>query len=145
MLWVFAPVAIALLLVVVPRSDDGIRSKGEPSVAVFVRRAQQVTRWDGRSPLRAEDAVQLEVAPAGFRALTIVQGASVLYAAPIEAGRPLLVPRSWTLDAAPGPEQVTIALSQRPLSSTEIEQLEHAARSASLWTMTLELPKEPAR
>ena len=144
MAWVFAPVAVMGVAVLALPGDEA-RSKGTPGLAVYVRHGSQVSRWDGKSSLAVGDALQLEVSPAGFPHLTVLQpGGTTLYEADIDANKALLLPQSWTLDAAPGPERITVVFSYNPLSSAELGQLVAVPRSSRLWTVPLVVPKEPS-
>ncbi|MBS1151827.1 MAG: hypothetical protein H6Q89_3525 [Myxococcaceae bacterium] len=148
--WLLAPAALvaAALLVLLPGTPE-VRSKGAPALAVFVRHAEQVSRWDGKTPLSAGDAVRLEVAPSQFPYVTVLQPgapeAKVLYEGEVQAQGTVLLPPSWTLDGAPGPERLTVVFSHAALSPTQRDQLAEVPRTPHLWTLPLLLPKESPR
>jgi hypothetical protein len=120
-------------------------AKGTPSVAVYIKRQGTVSLWDGQAPVQAGDGVQLKVAPRGYVRVTVstLQGGTLteLYQGPT-AGETLL-PRSWTVDDAPGPEVLLIAFSRSPLSKAGQEAaLATLPRTAEIWATRLRLEKK---
>lgn len=141
-----AAVAVAVAVLPRPHAEGEIGVKGNPSVAVYIKRGERVSLWDGRSPLRAGDSVQLKVAPEGFRRVVVasIEGgaAKELYAGPVAARDATLLPESWTLDAAPGPEALLVVFSNTPLSPDELNSaLARLPRTRELWTTRLPLTK----
>src|SRR5439155_8785211 len=74
--------AIALVLIVAtPRrgrnGDPG--AKGAPSVAVYVKRGDVVSLWDGHAPFASGDALRLKISPQGFGRVAVasVQGDTI--------------------------------------------------------------------
>jgi hypothetical protein len=125
---------------------DATSSKGSPSVAVYVKHGAAVSLWDGRAPLFPGDGLQLKVAPAGFSRVTVasVAAASIdeLYAGEVEARGETTLPRSWTLDADPGPEVMLIVFSRVPLSSSELRMVrDDLPRTRRLWSTRVEFWK----
>ena len=120
-------------------------AKGMPSVAVYVRRDGAVSLWDGVAPLQAGDAVQLKVAVEGYSRVTVaaVQDGTLtqLYAAP--ASGEGLLPRSWTVDDAPGPEILLVAFSRAPLTEAgQKEALATLPRTREIWATRLQFAKK---
>jgi len=141
-----AAVAIAVALWPRPHAEGEIGVKGNPSVAVYMKRGEHVSLWDGRTPLRAGDSVQLKVAPEGFGRVAVasIEGgaAKELYAGPVASRDATLLPQSWTLDAAPGPEALLIVFSNAPLSADQLRSaLARLPRTPELWTTRLTLTK----
>lgn len=137
--------AASVLLVARPRPlDPG--EKGSPSIALYVKRGGAVSLWDGRAPLHPGDAIELKVAAQGYARVAVasVEGASFveLYQGAIEGDG--LLPWSWTVDSAPGPEILLISFSNWPVTLAEQRAgLEHPQRTTAVWATRLELRKEP--
>jgi len=122
-------------------------AKGMPSIAVYIKRGDAVSLWDGRSAVHAGDAVQLKVAATGYARVTVAAAGggelTELYSGP--AARDGLLPRSWTVDDAPGPEILLVAFSQTPLSKDRQEAaLAALPRTPEVWATRLELSKKDA-
>jgi hypothetical protein len=120
-------------------------AKGMPSVAVYVKRGGAVSLWDGVAPLQVGDAVQLKVAVEGYSRVTVaaVQDGTLtqLYAAP--ASGEGLLPRSWTVDDAPGPEILLVAFSRAPLTEAgQQEALATLPRTREIWATRLQFAKK---
>ena len=57
-----------------------------------------------------------------------------LYAGEVSARGETTLPRSWTVDANPGPEVMLIVFSRAPLSPSEMRTArDHLPRTARLW------------
>jgi len=120
-------------------------AKGTPSIAVYIKRDGAVSLWDGQAPVQAGDAVQLKVAAKGYSRVTVAalqEGTlTQLYAGPA-AGEALL-PRSWTVDDAPGPEILLVAFSRSPLTKAGQEAaLATLPRTREVWATRLQLVKK---
>jgi hypothetical protein len=134
-----AAAAAAVVFVVPAEKALYVAPKGMPSVALYVLRDDRAALWNGTDPLRAGDRIRLKVAPEGYgwlavSAMTPGGSRGLLHQARIDPGAEYLLPESWRLDAAPGPERLHIAL--------DVQEVD-PARAA--WSTTLEIPKEPAR
>lgn len=125
--------ACAVLLLVARRSapDDAARFttvKGAPTVLLHVKRGETVATWDGRATVAPGDRLRLEVAPAGYRRIRVLGArGAVLHDAPLGAVAALL-PVAWQVDDQPGPETLTIFLTDHPVDRA--------------WRTTLTLPKD---
>jgi hypothetical protein len=154
------PVAFAALLlaVVIPRlhlvhpsgelSEEtaSLGDKGVPAVMLHIARGEQISLWDGQSPVQPGDKLQLEVNGEGFGYVQVAAGkgakAQVLYAGPLDPKRSTLLPTSWRVDAEPGNEELEVVMSRGPLTPEELEAaLSTPRRDRTLWTTTLVLPK----
>ena len=125
---------------------DLVTAKGSPSVAVYVKHGDAVSLWDGSAPLSPGDGVQLKVAASGFSRVTVASLAASrvveLYAGDLEARGETTLPRSWTLDAEPGPEVMLIVFSRFPLSSSELQTVRDGLpRTPRLWSTRVEFWK----
>jgi hypothetical protein len=141
--------AIALVLIVVtPRrgrnGDPG--AKGAPSVAVYVKRGDVVSLWDGRAPFSSGDALRLKISPQGFGRVAVasVQGDTIteLYAGPVNARGESMLPPSWTLDGTPGPDVLLLVFSHAPLSEDGLRRAAAGLpRTSEVWATRLALTK----
>ncbi len=122
-------------------------AKGTPSIAVYIKRDGAVSLWDGQAPVQAGDAVQLKVAAEGYSRVTVstVQDGTLtqLYAGPAAADS--LLPRSWTVDDAPGPEVLLVAFSRSPLTKAgQQAALATLPRTREVWATRLQFVKKGA-
>ena len=122
-----------------------LASKGEPSVAVYIKHGQQIDLWDGTSTVSPGDRLRLEIAGAGLRHLAVASRGhfeTPLYAGALEVDVPTLLPAGWVVDEQPGPEALDLVLSRAPLDSKALATASAARRRDSeVWTTTLSLPK----
>ncbi len=139
---------VALAAVVLPGvlRREGFAVKGSPSVAVYVKHGAAVSLWDGRARLSPGDGLQLKVAPAGFSRVTVASVAAAkiveLYAGEIDPRGETTLPRSWTVDAEPGPEVMLIVFSRAPLSLADLRTArDDLPRTRQLWSARVELFK----
>ena len=109
---VAASVAVA---VVVRSSQPDVREKGIPSVSLYIKRGGDVSRWDGVAPVRAGDALMLEIDPAGYRAVSVeslsAPSPEPLYQGELKGTGRVLVPQSFRVDDSPGPERLRVRLT----------------------------------
>ena len=132
------------------RDPEDLGRKGSPSVAVYVKRGERVSLWDGSAPFRAGDGLQLRVMPSGFPHATVasVEGASLrrLYSASVPPEGTTLLPLSFTLDAAPGPEVLLLVFSAGEPSDHELKNaLVELPRGRRQWATRLTLAKGETR
>jgi hypothetical protein len=146
--WLLAlPVAALLAVVIVRQNGDSIAAKGAPSVAVYVKHAAAVSLWDGQARVAAGDALQLKVAPSGFPRVTVASvepaGMVELFAGQISPRGETTLPRSWTIDGAPGPEVLLVIFSRAPLSSPDLRAArDDLPRTRQMWATRMEFWKE---
>lgn len=128
--------ASVALVLAVPARAPWLAAKGMPSVAIYVKRGQALTLWDGVSPVRAGDRLRVRIAPEGYDHVAVASrsrsGALVpLFEGPIDdRSSEFLVPGSWEVDAEPGSERLVIGLDHRAVPLAE-----------AAWKTELELPK----
>lgn len=120
-------------------------SKGMPSIAVYIKRDGTVSLWDGLAPVQAGDALQLKVAAKGYSRITVAAlqdgTLSELYAG--AASGEGMLPRSWTVDEAPGPEVLLVAFSSAPLTKAgQAAALATLPRTREIWATRLEFVKK---
>ena len=120
-------------------------SKGMPSVAVYIKRNGDVSLWDGLAPVRAGDAVQLKVAATGYSRITVAalqEGTLTQLYAGAASGEDML-PKSWIVDDAPGPEVLLVAFSSAPLTKAAQEAaLARLPRTSEIWATRLQFAKK---
>ncbi len=141
--------AIGLVLMIAsprrgPDGDPG--AKGAPSVAVYVKRGDVVSLWDGRAPFAPGDALRLKISPQGFGRVAVasLQGDTIteLYAAPVTARGESVLPPSWTLDGTPGPDVLLLVFSHAPLSEDGLRRAAAGLpRTSEVWATRLALTK----
>jgi hypothetical protein len=152
----------AAVVLALPRSGPPLRpepplllEKGEPAVTVFLKRAERVWQWDGRSVLRPGDRLRLKISAAGYGYVAIgapdaePHRVRLLYEGPLTSSGPdTLLPSSWEVDAQPGPEVLHVLLSREPLPKKELQRAPGSAElpdsTGAVWRKTLVLPKERA-
>ena len=138
--------AAAVAVVVVPRGHSEVTAKGNPSVAVYLRRGEHVSLWDGVQPLQPGDAVQLKVQTFGYSRITVgsIESGKVqtLYEGVAQADAATLLPQAFTLDGANHDEALLVVFSREPLSQDELRAArESQRRDSRQWTTVLELTK----
>jgi len=123
-----------------------IASKSAPTLTLYVKRADEVSVWDGHSPIAPGDRLRLRVAPEGLRQVLVASLAdgrpSVLYRGALPSkGEPLL-PESWQVDDSPGPEGLAVVLSADPIMDEQLPAIvRERPRTSKVWTTVLNMPK----
>ncbi|MCY1075955.1 hypothetical protein [Archangium lansingense] len=156
--WGVAALAASLALVLwVPREAEtprapmvGLRSKGNPAVALYVKTGDTVRLWDGESPVAEGDLLRLKVMPEGFTRLTVAaaEGDSwqVLHEGPVPERGETLLPMSWRVEPGEQSERLLIVLSHAPVPTESLASLhEEPARTESLWVLPLTLSKPSSK
>ncbi|MFE8596441.1 zf-HC2 domain-containing protein [Archangium violaceum] len=153
--WGVAALAAGLALVLwVPRTATetlpapmaGLRSKGSPAVALYVKTGDAVRLWDGESPVAGGDLLRLKVMPEGFTWLTVAaaEGDSwqVLHEGPVPERGETLLPTSWRVEPGEQPERLLVVLGHAPVPTGSLASLhEEPMRNESLWVLPLSLSK----
>ena len=134
-----ATASLGLVLVRDVAPPPYVAAKGMPSVALYVLRDGSTTLWNGADALRPGDRIRLKVAPEGHGWLAVSQVRAdrslvLLHEARLTGDDEYVLPESWRLDEAPGPERIHVALDDAKVDPT-----------TAAWTTTLELHKEQAR
>jgi hypothetical protein len=148
---VTAIAAGALVWARMPPKDDRsyVGVKGTPATQLLVRRSGRVEIWDGKSDVRAGDALALRVACEGYSHVTV--------ATPGSDGKPVRLfdgecatgtsPLPFTLlvDDAPGDERFTVVLSAARLDEAALPRATtaDAGPSADVWIVPFLLHKGP--
>jgi hypothetical protein len=152
--WGVAALAAGLALVLwVPRDTEtlrapmaGLRSKGSPAVALYVKTGDAVRLWDGDSPVAEGDLLRLKVMPEGFTWLTVAaaEGDSwqVLHEGPVPERGETLLPTSWRVEPGEQPERLLVILGHAPIPAESLAPLHEApTRTETLWVLPLTLSK----
>jgi hypothetical protein len=131
--------AVVLFLVVRPDGGEEFTTvKGSPTVAVHIKRGDEVMLWDGVQPVLPGDRLRLEVAPDGFRYLQVfTAGEVLLYQGALPERGPTLVPKAWEVDDRPGPETLIVVMSAGPVTAASLAR----DPEPGIWRTTLILPK----
>jgi len=132
--------AMALLVVFVRPmpNEPSTRAKGQPSFAVWVVRPEATTLWDGRSPLRSGDRLQLRLASAGFTQLVVgvEQGGhwEQLFEGPVNAEGETQLPQSWLVDDHDAVMRLGVLLCDGPCGEVPLLQVaREKPRAAARW------------
>ncbi|WP_257456467.1 zf-HC2 domain-containing protein [Archangium lipolyticum] len=143
--------AVLALVLWVPRGLEetpspmtGIRAKGGPAVALYVKHGDSVRLWDGTSPVAPGDLLRLKVMPEGFTWLTVAapEGGSwqVLHEGPLSAQGETLLPTSWRVEPGDQPERLLVVLGHEPLAPESLSRLDtEAPRTTEVWVLPLTL------
>ncbi len=147
-----AAAALAVALVVLPLRPSSsrleeLRAKGAPAIALYVKRGDQVSAWDGRSPVRPGDRLRVGVRGAGYTRLSVASilpsGAPVLlHAGPLSADGETLVPMSFRVDDRGQAEVLSIVLSTQSVDASVHQGAAQALGRDGVWAVRLYLPKE---
>jgi len=121
--------------------------KGNPSIALYVKRDAAIALWDGSAPMRPGDRIQLKVATEGYRHIAVGSvdhgRPTWLYSGEAGSSEPFMLPTSWVVDDAPGAERLTIVLSRDALPAAELDADSRAQlRNHDVWTTALVLSKQ---
>ena len=54
-------------------AGSGVTAKGMPSIALYVKRGDHVSLWDGQSSLASGDSLRLKVTPEGFSFVSVIE------------------------------------------------------------------------
>jgi hypothetical protein len=144
-----AVAAVAVVLMIAmrpPRLDGDTGAKGAPSVAIYVKRGEAISLWDGRAPFAPGEAFRVKISPQGFERVAIASlrgdALTELYAAPVNARGESVLPPSWTLDSEPGPEVLLLVFSHAPLSEDGLRgAAARLPRTREVWATRLTLTK----
>ena len=139
--WLMLPAAAtaALLLSVHPSSDE-VRSKGAPSLELFVKRGKSATRWRGE-PLSEGDSVQLGVQSQTGRTVTVFSVAPDCSAKLEWQGRAPsdgLLPLSWQLTGKVREERLYVAFSDGGVALDDFSAALKSAHCSARVTPLLE-------
>jgi hypothetical protein len=147
-----AAAAVLLVRMLEPGRDPGlyVGTKGTPALQALIHR-DHTSVWDGRSPIRAGDAIALRVACEGFPDVTVATPSAdrTGWTRLFEGACPTNPePLKFTLvaDEEPGDERVAVVLRRDPLDDRQLQiAIQDKARTARVWTFELTFPKVGAR
>ncbi len=123
-----------------------VAAKGSPSVAIYVLREQQIQLWDGHTPIRPGDRLELQVSGEGLDHLLVDTTPGdfrrPLFSADIDPTQQILLPESWLVDDSPGAETLVVVMSMKKLTAEEASAAVSAhRRDGGVWTTQLTIPK----
>ncbi|MDX2009011.1 MAG: hypothetical protein SFW67_02415 [Myxococcaceae bacterium] len=109
-----AALALGVVTMTTP-SAPAVTAKGAPEVVVWLNRGGVVTKWAGQ-PIRAKDAVRLEIAPAGLDTITVYdeRQQTILYAEGVAPHGTSLTP-AWAFDGQAEVERLRVIVSRGPV------------------------------
>jgi hypothetical protein len=147
-----AAAVVLLARTLLPTSDTPtyVGTKGTPAVQALIHRDHTLV-WDGRSAIRAGDAIALRVACEGFTEVTVATPSTdrAAWTRLFEGACPATEdPLGFTLvaDDEPGEEHVAVVLRKGPLDDRQLQTaIRDKARAANVWTVELTFPKAGAR
>jgi hypothetical protein len=148
-----AVAALAALLAVVAlprRSAETVREKGAPAVALYVKRGDAVSAWDGKSTIRPGDRLRVGVRGSGFAQVSVASVSpggepTVLYSGPVDRVGETLLPLSFRVEGAGATEVLSVALGARPIAPEEHVAPPGSRSRAGTWVIRLHIPKEESR
>jgi hypothetical protein len=145
-----AALFVGLKLATTPPSEQYSTVKGQPAVALYVKRGEQVFLWSSERHVMPGDRLRLQVAPDGFSYVTVLAKPSghagerlePLYAGAIDPRAPTLLGVAWRVDDAPGNEALVVVLSRAALDERALSRaLREEPTADDMWVQHLELPK----
>lgn len=132
------------------KSEDGyVGVKGAPGAQILLRRDGQVRVWDGVSPVRAGDAIAVDVACEQFNHVTVAaeQASGTVTRAwegDCPTKKPSPLPFTLVVDEQPGREHFSVVLHRA--HHLDDEQLRSAlrgsVRTGDVWTIDFAFAKE---
>jgi hypothetical protein len=143
-----AALAAVLAVAYLPRPDaEPARAKGAPAVALYVKRGDTVSAWDGKSRIRPGDRLRVGVRGAGYAQVSVASvpplgDPTVLYSGPVERVGETLLPLSFRVEGAGAAEVLSVVLGTRPIAPAEHASPPGPARRTGVWAIRLQLPKE---
>lgn len=139
--------AVATIGLFALRGPDQVREKGAASVALYLKRGDAVSTWNGRSPLRPGDRLRIGIRGAGYGHVSIAVipasgGApAVLYAGPLSERGESLLPISFRVDSPPRKEVLSVIVGDDPVAPAEHVASPPRSRGKR-WAIRITLPEE---
>jgi hypothetical protein len=142
--------AIAAGLAIVlrrPADTDGyVGDKGSPAVQLLVSRNGAASIWDGHAPVRPGDALAIRVACEGLSRVAVAGKVTSGWARLKDGdcpASPAPLPFTLVVDGEPGDERFAVVLSRQALDDGALASAARdTARTADVWTVRFDLPKE---
>jgi len=128
-------------------SDEGgyVASKGAPAAQALVRSEGRSRIWDGRSPVRAGDAIALRAGCEGFTHVAVIAPSGDGWSRLFDGGcPPASAPLPFTLvvDDAPGEERVGVVFSAARLDDDMLrDAVRRRDRTNKAWVVEFVFPK----
>lgn len=140
----FVSVCAALALWV-NTGEHYVGEKGLPAVQVLIRSPSAARVWDGKSALRAGDAIALRTDCDPFTHVTVAvadgEAWNRVYEGRCKQGEPL--PFTLVADDKPGSEQIEVVFSRGALGEAALRRaITTGERSDTAWVSTVKLDKE---
>ena len=113
-------VALAAAAAIALWPREAIREKGAPAIKVHLKRGDAVAPWESGTRLRAGDRLRLQIAPAGYRFVSVATGGAtptVLFAGAVDPKGSTLLPASFRVDGADPEETLDVLLAAEPVPS----------------------------
>lgn len=130
-------------------SPDYVGVKGAPAVQLLVRSGGTTRIWDGRSPVRAGDAIAVHVACEHLEHIAVVaetpSGIARLSEVPCPSA-PDTLPFTLVVDDQPGHERFAVVLTKARVDDARLRELVRTnTRDRDVWVTAFDFPKEPRR
>lgn len=127
-------------------NPDYVGVKGAPAVQLLVRSGGATRIWDGRSAVRAGDAIAVHVACEHLEHVTVVaetpSGIARLSDVPCPSG-PAALPFTLVVDDAPGHERFAVILTKAGVDDARLRELvKTSTRDRDVWVTAFDFPKE---
>jgi hypothetical protein len=111
-------VALAAAAAIALWPREAIREKGTPAIQIHLKRGDAVAPLETGTRLRAGDRLRLQIAPAGYRFVSVATGGaapSVLFAGALDPKGSTLLPASFRVDGADAEETLDVVLAAEPV------------------------------
>ncbi len=129
-----------------PGTAPYVGVKGTPAVQLLVHRDRETRIWDGRSPVRAGDALALRVACEGLKRVTVAAPGTSGWGRLSSAECPSHddpLPFTLLVNDEPGAEKLAVVLTRGEIDDDELgKAIAESRRAADAWVVTFVLPKE---
>jgi hypothetical protein len=145
--WWWAALALPALasVAIVALPEEGVREKGLPSVAVYVKHEDNVALWDGQRVITTGDSLRLRVTSAGYRFVAVEDAnGDVLYRSALQ--KELLLPVSFAVDASGEEETLIVVLTSNSPTKAVLQKARTVLlRDPDEWSTTFTLPKKSSQ
>jgi hypothetical protein len=120
-----AVLAIALILALPgppppKRPADETHVKGTALITLYVLQGEERVRWDGRTPVKEGDRLQIQLEPEGLTRVYVLSGATLLHQGAVAPRGTTSLPMSWRVEQGGGAERLSVILSRSALTREEL-------------------------